>query len=149
MQSAKHVASAALLPLLLHSQHVGANDEKLTLTLHVSGATADTGQAICSLFASASDFLKRPLRRKTKPIDDNGRAACRFERLPAGTYAASVVYDKDGNGELNTGLFGIPTELIGMSNGARGTFGPPSFEQAAFALSRSLTMNIILGKADK
>ena len=59
----------------------------------------------------------------------------------------SVIYDKDLNGKLNTGLLGIPTELVGMSNNAKGTLGPLSFKEASFPLSRPLDVDIVLGKA--
>ncbi len=49
-----------------------------------------------------------------------------------GTYAIKAFHDVDRNGKLDTNLMGIPKEPYGFSNDAMGTFGPPSFEQAAF-----------------
>ena len=39
----------------------------------------------------------------------------------------------NGNQELDRNLIGIPTEPFGFSRNARGSFGPPSFEQMEFA----------------
>lgn len=64
--------------------------------------------------------------------------------MPAGTYAVSVIYDEDGNGELNTGLLGIPTEPVGFSNNAAGLFGPPDFAEAAIVLTAPRTIEIRL-----
>ena len=124
-----------------------AETDTLSLTLHVSGAKPEVGQAICALFSSPGNYLKQPLATQIKPVDATGEAVCQFTSLKTGTYAVSVIYDEDLNGELNTGLFGIPTELVGMSNNAKGLFGPPSFEKASFSLSVSTTMNIVLAKA--
>ncbi len=57
-----------------------------------------------------------------------------FRNLPPGDYAISAFHDADGNGELNVTLLGIPTEGYGFSNNARGLFGPPGFDDAAFTI---------------
>ena len=51
--------------------------------------------------------------------------------LPPGQYAVNAFHDENGNGELDTNLFGIPTEGYGFANDPRTTFGPPDFEDAA------------------
>ena len=133
--------------LLLIPALVFSSQEKLSLTVEVTGATPGKGQAVCSLFTSADTFLKEPVIKKTKPIDSKGQAVFRIDALAPGTYAVSIVYDEDSNGKLNTGIFGIPTEPVGVSNNAKGKFGPPSYEDAVFELSASKTIRISLGKA--
>jgi len=100
-----------------------------------------------SLFASSDTYLKLPVISKTRPVDSNGQVVFRLAQLQIGTYALSVVYDEDGNGKLNTGFLGVPAELVGFSNNAKGLFGPPAFEKAAFNLSAPATMHIVLSKA--
>jgi uncharacterized protein (DUF2141 family) len=58
-----------------------------------------------------------------------------FENLPVGTYAVAVMHDQNGNGQLDTNLFGVPQEGIGVSNNALNTFGPPVFEETSFSLN--------------
>lgn len=55
-----------------------------------------------------------------------------FTQLPPGRYALSAYHDKDGNGKLGTNLMGIPNEPMGFSNNAKASFGPASFDSAAF-----------------
>ena len=124
-----------------------AETDAVSLTIHISGAKPKVGQALCALFSSPETYLKQPLATLAKSIDDAGEVVCQFSSLKTGTYAASVIYDEDLNGELNTGLFGIPTEFVGMSNNAKGLFGPPSFEQTSFSLSTSTSISIVLGNA--
>jgi len=81
------------------------------------------------------------------PINDVGGARFEFSGLAAGNYAVSVVYDEDGNGKLNTGFLGIPSEPVGFSNNAKATFGPPSFDKASFAFPQSEKISITLGRA--
>ena len=66
-------------------------------------------------------------------------ATYRFE-LPAGTYAIGLFVD--ANGVMDRNLFKIPKEQYGFSNNARGTFGPPSFEDAPFYLKDDLKIEI-------
>ena len=133
--------------LLLIPALVFSSQEKLLLIVEVSGATPGKGQAICSLFTSSDTFLKQPAIKIIKPIDSNGEVEFKLDDLEPGVYAVSIVYDEDSNGKLNTGLFGIPTEPVGVSNNAKGKFGPPSYEDAVFKLSASETIRITLGKA--
>ena len=117
------------------------------LKVQVKGGNADKGTAIISLFDSPDNFLKSPLSMEKLPFNSRGQVEYVFRTLPAGTYAISVTYDEDNNGELNTNFFGIPTELIGFTNNARSSLGPPSFDKAAIDLSANKTVIINLGMA--
>ena len=57
-----------------------------------------------------------------------------FAGLAPGEYAIAAFHDEDRDGDLNTNLLGMPTEGYGFSNEARGTFGPPGFDAAAFTI---------------
>ena len=119
--------------------------EGLELTVRVTGAEPTKGSAVVSLFTSKADFLKNPLLVKRQPIDNKGEATVRFGDIKAGEYAVSVVYDKDGNGELNTNFLGIPVEPVGFSNNPKGRFGPPGYNKAVFPLraNRTITINLV------
>ena len=54
-----------------------------------------------------------------------------FTDLAPGDYAVAAFHDVDQDGELARNVLGMPTEGIGFSNGARGSMGPPSFNDAA------------------
>jgi uncharacterized protein (DUF2141 family) len=43
-----------------------------------------------------------------------------------------VIHGENDNRKMDTKIFGIPREGEGASNDARGHFGPPRFEDAAF-----------------
>ena len=42
---------------------------------------------------------------------------------------------ENSNGKLDTSFMGIPHEGVGASNNAKGHFGPPKFDAAAFHFS--------------
>lgn len=55
--------------------------------------------------------------------------------LPPGRYSVAAFHDADGDGKLTLWPIGLPREAYGFSNDARGAFGPPRFDQAAFDLT--------------
>ena len=118
-----------------------------TLTVVVSGASPSAGQALGSLFDSEETYLKAPSDEVIVEIDEQGQATLRFEELSAGTYAVSVIYDKNSDGELDTNFLGIPKELIAMSNNAKGRLGPPNFEKTRFEVFADTTIEIRFAKA--
>ncbi|MEI9953062.1 MAG: DUF2141 domain-containing protein [Pseudomonadota bacterium] len=89
------------------------------------------GVVRCGLFRKAG-WLKAPLATATAKANA-ATALCVFEKIPPGVYALSAFHDQNSNGKLDTNLLSIPSEDYGASNNARGTFGPPSFEDAKFA----------------
>ena len=120
----------------------------ITLQINVSGATPSEGHIILSLFSSADNYLKSPVFSKTKSVTTQGNADFELSELLPGRYALNAIYDADSNGKLNTGLFGIPKELVGFSNNAKGYFGPPEFDKVLFEAQKSQQINISLGKAE-
>ena len=117
------------------------------LTVRVTGGKANIGQVICSLFSSPEVYLREPAHREIRPIDDAGSVTFQISDLNPGTYSVSVIYDEDSDGEMDTGLFRIPKELVGFSNNARDTFGPPGFEKTAFDLVADMEISIRLTRA--
>jgi uncharacterized protein (DUF2141 family) len=57
--------------------------------------------------------------------------------LPAGKYAVAVYVDNNKNGRQDKNFLGIPKEIYGFSNDARGMFGPPDFAAAAFDIGEN------------
>ena len=145
----KIISPIFLVTLIFTSQLniTAAESENITLTVEVTGAQPSTGHTILSLFSTPDNYLKKPLKEMTLPVDPNGTALFKISDLEAGIYAVNVVYDADMDGKLNTGLFGIPTELVGFSNNVVGRFGPPSFERTSFSLNQSERIRIRLGSA--
>jgi len=103
-----------------------------TLVVDVEGLKDDKGKLHASLYASEDGFPTKPekaLRQIDVPIVA-GKARVVFEGLPPGGYAVAAYHDENGDGKLDTGFLGIPTEGLASSNDAKGFMGPPSFEKA-------------------
>lgn len=107
------------------------------IRVEIVGFRNDKGQVLCALFSSAGDFPKRADKAvaQSTSIITNRHAVCEFPRVTPGTYAVSVIHDQNSNGKLDTNFMGIPREGVGASNDAKGHFGPPKFDAAAFRFS--------------
>jgi len=59
-----------------------------------------------------------------------------------GSYTIAMFHDVNGNGELDKGVFGQPTEPYGFSNNARETFSEPSLKDQTFVVIGNTTHTI-------
>lgn len=85
--------------------------------------------------------MKKPLTAFRIDVKDTS-LSIPCQGLPAGTYAISLFQDENGNGKLDSGAFGIPTEKFGFSNDAEGMMGPPSYAKCSFIFSGDMTLVI-------
>jgi uncharacterized protein (DUF2141 family) len=112
----------------------GFKAPKADLTLTVTEVKSTEGVVRVLLFKSADGFPDEPekaLKSASVKIQGN-KAVVTFDDIPEGTYAISVFHDSRNVGKLRTNALGIPRDGYGFSNNASATFGPPSFEKAAF-----------------
>jgi len=129
---------AATVPAAAAGAPAPSGAASATLVVEVEGLKDDKGQLHASLYASEEGFPTKPekaLRHVDVPIVD-GKARVVFEGLPPGGYAVAAYHDENGNGKLDTGFLGIPTEGLASSNDAKGFMGPPSFEKARVEVAR-------------
>ena len=88
-------------------------------------------------------FMKKPLTAFRIDVKDTS-LSIPCQGLPTGTYAISLFQDENGNGKLDTAVFGIPTEKYGFSNDAQGVMGLPSYDKCSFTFSGDTTLVIHL-----
>src|SRR5450631_1523746 len=92
------------------------------LTVRLVSLRNNHGRAGCSLYGSERGFPKDSsvaLQRVWCSIAGS-ESVCRFDPVPAGTYAVACFHDENNNGKCDTGIFGIPTEGTVVSNHAKG-----------------------------
>jgi uncharacterized protein (DUF2141 family) len=116
---------------LLHTLAASAAD----LSVAIEGLRSDRGNVMVAVFDGAASFRKEGQEIAALRLAARA-AASRFtlSRLPDGVYAIVAFHDENGNGKLDTNMLGLPTEGYGFSNDARGTFGPPGFDDAKVTL---------------
>jgi uncharacterized protein (DUF2141 family) len=138
------------LSLVLGASPYAVGDEKQLdpqpgqIEVLVSGASSQAGNIVLSVFDSKDSFLETPLLERVAATNEQGGALFILAGFKSGTFAISAYHDADSNNELNTNLFGIPSERVGFSNNAKGRFGPPSFEQVKFQYPDRQQVKIVL-----
>ncbi len=119
-----------------------------TIALSVSSFDHDKGKLLVLLYDREDGFPTKPdkaARRLVAPIVDK-KVELEIPALGPGEYALSVVHDENDNGRLDSNLIGIPKEPVGVSNNAKGSFGPPKWKDAKFAVQAGsrVTQKIVL-----
>jgi uncharacterized protein (DUF2141 family) len=98
-----------------------------TLTVTVAGVRSSQGTIRAQLMmADYATGTAKGIGGTFVPAAQ-GTTTITFNNLVDGDYSVQMFHDEDGNGEMKTNLFGIPSEGYAFSNGARAAFGPPKF----------------------
>lgn len=121
-----------------------AEPETYNLRVEFTGINNDTGVIMAALVNSQDNYDNNEMFIGKAGIISNGSSEILFENIPAGMYAVKAYHDENENGELDTNFLGIPSEDYGFSNDARGSFGPPSWEDASFMLESNKEIKINL-----
>jgi len=143
---------ARILPLLLALPWAARADEppgQGTLAIRARAFDGDMGQAVVFLYRKDDKLPKAPFRKASGGIL-NRESTLEFTDLPYGEYAAILLHDENGNGEIDHS-FGMPSEPLGYTRGWRLGFfsGMPTFEKLKFRFSeleKSQTIPIVFGK---
>ena len=128
-------------------QPAGPSTGEGTLVVNLTGMKSDDGRLVYAIWSGPEGWLEsNNIREGAVPIVE-GASKLRVEDLPYGEFAISAYHDKNDNGKLDTGMFGIPKEALGTSNDATVRFGPPKYEDAVFHLEQpELTIHIPVRK---
>ena len=111
------------------------------VAIKIKGIEGNKGQLALLIFNGATGFPSDHTKAmKQAMVSITGSTVVyTFADLPAGTYAVTVMHDENNNNTLDTNMFGIPEEGIGVSNDALSMFGPPAFKECAFTHNGSST----------
>ena len=133
--------ASGLLALSAPALAQSAGDSTVSLTFETG---AETGAVMVVLYDSEAAYSGGPAIGQRRLDVAAGERTATFDGLPAGDYAAKAFHDVDGDGELNTNPFGIPTEPYAFSNNAVGNMGPASWDRARFPVSGATAQTISL-----
>ena len=110
------------------------------LTLDVVGMKEKKGNLLISVYDSAEDYLKKPVKTLTTPADALTKRI--VLELESGTYAVVIYQDLNSNGKVDRNFFRLPTEPCGFSRDARPKMGPPRYKPASFSLNEDTEIRI-------
>jgi len=131
------VAANVLCTVHLYSQEVKA-------AIEISGVTVGGGGVNVAVYSNERDYGEDKSIANFI-LDPTGKTISHELTLPAGEYVVSVFQDKNDNGKLDTGLFGIPKEPFGITNYTHGI--PGKFEKLKVMVnSYQARVTVSLGK---
>ena len=102
-----------LLFFLLFSTSIFAN--QLNVTIEISEVLPNQGKIIMAIFNSKKGY-KKNIPYKELKVESASDTLFVDVTLPSGEYVVSMFQDKNGNGKLDTYIFNIPKEPIGLTN---------------------------------
>lgn len=114
--------------------------QKHILSVQISGFDSDRGKAMVMLL----NDQEQEVHSAILPITDK-KASISFKDLSSGKYAVKAFHDANGNGKLDTNLWGFPKEKWGVSNGISAKLGPPDFKKMLFEVKQDRQIIIKLG----
>jgi len=106
-----------------------------TLNIRIENLKSNEGKIYIALHDDEGNWLKDAYRDNISEINDCKSSAALYD-IPNGVYGLSLFHDKNNNGKLDTGFMGIPKEPYACSNGAKGKFGPPKWNDALFTIDK-------------
>ncbi len=108
-----------------------------SISISISGIARPDGFCRVILFNSSQGFPSTYANgfRDTSIARPKSLETLTLNNLPTGTYAVSILHDQNGNGKMDSGLFGIPKEPYGVSNNVYPKTRAPKFEECAFEVN--------------
>jgi uncharacterized protein (DUF2141 family) len=110
-----------------------------TLTVTVTGVRSARGNIRAQLLKADVAAGVARSAGATMAIATTGTTTLTFSNLTDGDYAVQLFHDEDGDGQMKTNMFGIPSEGYSFSNSARGSFGPPKFSDMKVTVTANTT----------
>jgi len=120
---------------------INAQNNAQRIEVNITNIQNNEGTIQVGLYKTEKDFLNKIYKGITIKPKKTGVQIV-FEDIEPGIYAISLYHDEDDNKKLNTFIM-IPTEPYGVSNNAKGQFGPPQWEKAKFTVAdKNVIQNI-------
>ena len=127
--------------ILLCLPYLGISQNSLSIEL--LGVKSSMGHINVAVYNQANGFLKFDEVFKVDRIAAQvATTSFKIMDLPNGEYAVAIFHDENGNDKLDTNWLGIPKESVAFSNAKIKAFGPPSYKECAFNLTRDLDLKM-------
>jgi len=113
------------------------------VVVEITNVAVNDGIVYITVFANANEF------RREEPsfhfaVESNRTVVSQQITLPAGEYLIAAFQDSNNNGQLDSNLFGVPRELVGISNYSGRGFPSRDFNRHKIPINSS-TGTITIG----
>jgi uncharacterized protein (DUF2141 family) len=87
----------------------------INVNLEINGIKINNGKIYVAIYSNEIDYISENSFIKFTLEPDNATLNYNFE-LPDGEYVVTLFQDSNSNGKLDTNIFGIPKEPVGITN---------------------------------
>ena len=117
--------------------------QNVQVVVEITNVEINNGIVYIAIFANANEF------RNEEPsyvfeLESTSTTLSQEVTLPAGEYVVSAFQDANNNQKLDFGLFGIPRELVGISNYFGRGFPSQNFNRQKIPIN-STTEKVVIG----
>ena len=113
------------------------------VVIEITNVVINNGKVFLAIFSNANEF-----RNEEPPyvyeLESTSTTLSQEITLPVGEYVISAFQDTNNNQRLDFGLFGIPRELVGISNYFGRGFPSRNFDRQKILINTS-TEKIVIG----
>lgn len=108
-----------------------------TLTIHIHGVKKSEGDMRASLCDSEMRYKKDECKRDIIVSAISDVTTIKFDNVPPGRYAFTILHDKNKNGKMDSNFLNIPREGFAFSNNIKPSFSEPPFRKVAFDVGKA------------
>lgn len=125
-------------------------NDNASIEVLLKGKELKEGTLLISLHSNDNSFKRidsQPFlayRTLKIEVDQMADSLINFKNIPFGTYAISVLVDKNDNDVMDFNLFGKPKEKYGFSTSKYPKFSAPSFNDCTFDVVKDTVISIQL-----
>lgn len=145
LQSISYIFLACLLMLGTMGFQTSKPMANPALRIQVTGLKNASAKVMVGVYRASDEFPKQKKEWKGVIHKPTSASSTSLEMgdIPFGEYAIAIYQDLNGNGKLDTNIFGAPTEPYGFSNNVRPKFSAPSFDDCSFTYNENANLLII------
>jgi len=115
----------------------------VTVTVEITNVVVNGGNVLLALFAT-NDSFKKEVPEIAFELQADKTSVTQEITLARGEYVVSAIQDANGNKALDYGLFGIPKELVGISNYSGKGFPSKNFDKQKILIDEK-TGKVVIG----
>ncbi|KMQ66465.1 hypothetical protein ACM46_02725 [Chryseobacterium angstadtii] len=120
------------------------SQQKKHVSISFTTSEAKKGTLYIAVYDNSEKFLQTAVARFKTNYNGSKKRFVIKDLEEGKSISVSAYLDENADGKLDKNFLGIPLEPYGFSQNARGSFGPPKFEEASFTVkaNNSLTINL-------
>ena len=115
---------------------ISLNTYAANLNVTIDNVNSNEGKILAQVFKGHANYKNgKPESSLVLPAK-KGENSFLFQNLSEGEYAVRLFHDINDNNDLDTNVFGMPTEGYGFSNQAVGNFGPAKYKDMVVIIAK-------------